>query len=437
MRIKGKQLADTLRDEDAPFSRVYASQLTGGLVFKAKNASAQAMTVGQAVYISGVSGEVPEVLLADADGAGTMPAAGLIATGGNAGAEVWIISLGELKGVNTSTFSEGDTLYVSTTAGALVASPPAGSSAKLQNIGRVVRADAAGVIFVGGAGRSAATPNLDEGHFFIGNASDQSSASVYTLPIADGNAGDVLTTDGAGAVTFSAPSTGGESFTTLSANITEANFTAQNYRTLATNSTDLTIYLKTTRYYVTQALALDGEIFTIENVGTGIISLRISDPYHYSSGTYYQTYLRHAGDYDTNGMGLTEPTIYQIKPFHRVQIHCAVTVNTSDIKRLTYNVIPIGGPLSPFTTQVISTTTTGLKTNYLYLCDTSGGAFTAVLQNSTLIGDGERIDIKNVGGNTLTVDGYSTQQIDGSSSITLAQYESVTLVSSGSKWFTL
>lgn len=222
MRIKGKQLADTLRDEDAPFSRVYASQLTGGLVFKAKNAGAQAMTVGQAVYISGVSGEVPEVLLADADGAGTMPAAGLIATGGNAGAEVWIISLGELKGVNTSTFSEGDTLYVSTTAGALVASPPAGSSSKLQNIGRVVRADTAGVIFVGGAGRSAATPNLDEGRFFIGNASDQSSTSAYKLPITDGNAGDVLTTDGAGAVTFSAPSGGTSTVLISSSNITHA-----------------------------------------------------------------------------------------------------------------------------------------------------------------------------------------------------------------------
>jgi len=209
MRIQGKQLADTLRSEDAPFSRIYASQLTGGLVFKAKNASALAMTVGQAVYISGVSGEVPEVLLADADGAGTMPAAGLIATGGNAGAEVWIISLGELKNVNTSTFNEGDTLYIDTTAGALVNTPPAGSSAKLQNIGRVVRADTAGVIFVGGAGRSAATPNLDQGRIFIGNASNQSSASVYTLPITDGAAGDVLTTDGAGAVTFSAPSGGG------------------------------------------------------------------------------------------------------------------------------------------------------------------------------------------------------------------------------------
>jgi hypothetical protein len=218
MRIKGKQLADTLRDEGAPFSRVYATQLTGGLVFKAKNASAQAMSVGQAVYISGVSGDVPEVLLADADGAGTMPAAGLIATGGNAGAEVWIISLGELKNVDTSTFSEGDTLYVGTTAGALVASPPAGSSAKLQNIGRVVRADAAGVIFVGGAGRSAATPNLDQGTFFIGNASNQSSASAYTLPITDGNAGDVLTTDGAGAVTFSAPSGGATTPTLISAN---------------------------------------------------------------------------------------------------------------------------------------------------------------------------------------------------------------------------
>ena len=61
MRIKGKQLADTLRSEDAPFSRVHTSQLTGGLVFKAKNASAQAMTVGQAVYIEG-SGEDARVV---------------------------------------------------------------------------------------------------------------------------------------------------------------------------------------------------------------------------------------------------------------------------------------------------------------------------------------------------------------------------------------
>jgi archaellum component FlaG (FlaF/FlaG flagellin family) len=287
MRIKGKQLADTLRDEGAPFNRVYASQLTGGLVFKAKNASAQAMTVGQAVYIAGVSGDVPEVLLADADGVGTTPAAGLIATGGNASAEVWVITLGELKNVNTSTFSEGDTLYVGATAGALVASPPTGSSAKLQNIGRVVRADSAGVIFVGGAGRSAATPNLDQGKFFIGNASNQSSASVYTLPIADGNAGDVLTTDGAGAVTFSAPS-GGATAPTVIDNSAVVGLTANtNYVVDPATSGTLTAR-------VPNSGSTDGDTIEITNLSSQAVIIELYDTsgqakLYYADGTQAPT----------------------------------------------------------------------------------------------------------------------------------------------------
>ena len=437
MRIQGKQLADTLRSESAPFDRIYSSQLTGGLVFKAKNASAQAMTIGQAVYISGVSGEVPEVLLADADGVGTTPAAGLIATGGNASAEVWVIALGELKTVNTGSFSEGDTLYVGATAGALVNTPPTGESAKLQNIGRVVRSDSeSGVIFVGGAGRTAATPNLDQGKIFIGNASDQSSSSVYTLPITDGNAGDVLTTDGAGAVTFSAPSSGGESFTALSADIAASSFTVANYRVEPETSSSLVINLPTTRYNLASALALDDSVFKIENYGTGDLSLRIADGHHYTGGVYYQTYVRWAGDYDTVGIGTDEPTNLIIKPFHRVQVFCWVSQNTSSIKRLVYNIIPIGGPLFPFKLTELTTSTSNLTPNNLYVLN-SGTSATATLINANDAGTGERIDFKNRGTATWTIDAYSTQQIDGSANYSLAANESVTIVNDGNEWFTL
>ena len=101
----------------------------------------------------------------------------------------------------------GDTLYVSTTAGALTNTKPTGEISQLQNIGRVVRSDAsAGVITVGGAGRSAATPNLNDGYFFLGNASNQSvstqlsSINVSTFVndanyVASGDNVSVLTND--------------------------------------------------------------------------------------------------------------------------------------------------------------------------------------------------------------------------------------------------
>jgi hypothetical protein len=73
----------------------------------------------------------------------------------------------------------------------------------IQNIGKIVKVDASnGEIMVGGAGRTNATPNLTQGKFFIGNASNQSSTSVYTLPISDGTNGQVLTTNGSGSITF-------------------------------------------------------------------------------------------------------------------------------------------------------------------------------------------------------------------------------------------
>ena len=83
--------------------------------------------------------------------------------------------------MNTGSFSAGDTLYVSTTAGALTATKPTGESSLLQNIGRVVRSDAsAGVIIVGGAGRTAATPNLDQDKVFLGNASNQATPTALS-----------------------------------------------------------------------------------------------------------------------------------------------------------------------------------------------------------------------------------------------------------------
>jgi len=169
----------TIGSESERFISAY-TDLNGAIRFKAKNDSGGVINKGQVVYIKGISGTVPTVGLARANSAATMPAFGLALASANDQAEMQIITFGNLTDVNTTTYSLSlnDTVFVSAaTAGALTNSAPAGEANLIQNIGRVIRADAsAGIIKVGGAGRSNATPNLDDGKIFKGNASNQAES---------------------------------------------------------------------------------------------------------------------------------------------------------------------------------------------------------------------------------------------------------------------
>jgi hypothetical protein len=162
----------------------YYGDMNGAIRFKAKNDNGSAITKGQAVYINGVNGTVPTVALAQANSAATMPAFGVALTNANDQAEVQVISFGNLTSYNTTTYSLslGDTVYVSAaSAGALTNTAPTGESNLIQNIGKVVRAHSSdGVIKVGGAGRSAATPNLDQDKIFLGNASNQAVSTALS-----------------------------------------------------------------------------------------------------------------------------------------------------------------------------------------------------------------------------------------------------------------
>ena len=176
--------------DDVTFATVTAADfigdLNGAVRFAAK--ADVALTKGQVVYISGVSGEVATVGLADADNAATMPAFGLVFADANANASVDIVTFGSLLGLDTSGFSVGDIIYVSTTAGALTATPPTGESSQIQNIGKVQRSHAAaGIIKVGGAGRSNATPNLNSGKVFLGNGSNQSVSTTLDTSVVPEN----------------------------------------------------------------------------------------------------------------------------------------------------------------------------------------------------------------------------------------------------------
>jgi hypothetical protein len=90
-----------------------------------RNATGTTMAKGTPYYLTGANtGGVPHIAPADADGPGTFPADGILAADLATATNGTGYKSGEITGLNTSTFSVGDLLYVGNTAGALVATAP-------------------------------------------------------------------------------------------------------------------------------------------------------------------------------------------------------------------------------------------------------------------------------------------------------------------------
>jgi len=161
------------------YESAYIKYLNGAVAFDAVNKEGATISKGQVVYLSGADGGNPAVALAACDVAAKMPAFGIVADGSitnnNTGR---IVTFGDLTNITqvTASFSDGDLLYVQTgsngTSGSLTNVAPTGSGNALQNIGKVIDASA-GRIKVISIGRTNATPNLDKGHIFVGNETDQ------------------------------------------------------------------------------------------------------------------------------------------------------------------------------------------------------------------------------------------------------------------------
>ena len=174
--------ANTNIDGDAT-ATTFIGDLRGATVFQAR--ATEDITKGEAVYISGLSGNTPEVALARANSASTMPAFGIAESDIANTATGNIVTFGSCPGHDVSDFGEtsitfalGDTVYVSSAeAGKLTNVAPTGESNLIQNIGKIERASPTTnmTIKVGGAGRTNATPALDNGNIFIGNGSNQAS----------------------------------------------------------------------------------------------------------------------------------------------------------------------------------------------------------------------------------------------------------------------
>jgi len=142
-----------------------------------KNVSGANIAAGYPVHATGYSGsgEV-ECVLADAGNAQLMPAHFIAQDSMINGATGRGILSGRIQNVDTSSFTVGDTIYVAVGGGyANVA--PSGEANLIQNLGIVTRIDATvGGGEVMGAGRTAATPNLDDGAIFVGSSANKAIA---------------------------------------------------------------------------------------------------------------------------------------------------------------------------------------------------------------------------------------------------------------------
>ncbi len=158
---------------------------------QARNASGISLSIGDVVFISGynVGQDLPEITKANADSASTMPAIGIVngSVANNADGEVCIS--GRMSGIDTSSFTAGDAIYVSTTAGVLTNVKPTGANL-IQNMGVVLRSHASmGVIEIVSLNRTNDLPNIADGDMWIGNGSAVPTAVTMSGDIAITNAG--------------------------------------------------------------------------------------------------------------------------------------------------------------------------------------------------------------------------------------------------------
>ena len=148
-----------------------------------KNVSGGSLAKGTPIHQTGTAGQHSEVIAARADTAGAMPSVGVLAETLADEAEGYAVITGRLSNIDTSSYSEGDVLFVGATGG-LTSTKPTGESNVTQNIGIVNKVHASsGSITIYGSGRGAATPNLNDGNIFIGNSSNQSTTATLNTSI--------------------------------------------------------------------------------------------------------------------------------------------------------------------------------------------------------------------------------------------------------------
>jgi hypothetical protein len=142
----GASYTPVLMSGDASMDSAGVVTLLGGeaesLVQDAKVAEAGGIVKGQLVYISGATGGFPTVLIADNSSSNfeKSDTIGIAFTGGSLNQTIRITLEGDVTGLDTSTFTEGDDLYLGTS-GAIVNVHPSGIDAVVR-VGHAIKINA-------------------------------------------------------------------------------------------------------------------------------------------------------------------------------------------------------------------------------------------------------------------------------------------------------
>ena len=105
-----------------------------------RNSTGVTLTKGQVVYLSGATGNRPNALLADADTEATSSKTiGIVVADITNNSDGYVAVNGTLHDLDTSAFTAGDTLWLSSTAGAMQANTPPAEPAHAVFIGFVAR----------------------------------------------------------------------------------------------------------------------------------------------------------------------------------------------------------------------------------------------------------------------------------------------------------
>jgi hypothetical protein len=239
----------------------FNGDLTGAILFKGQ--AGEALTKGDPVYISGISGNKTVVSKADANNANKMPCFGIVDATVLANADCSVVTFGTLQGLDTSSFSEGDELFVSNT-GTLTTTAPTGESSQIQKIGKVTRSHAStGSIKVMGAGRTNAVPNLNDGQFFLGNGSNQAVSADFTASVlGEISAGAGIGISGSGVISNSSPD---QTVALTGAGATSISGTYPNFTITSTDTTySLPLSSSSTRGGVKIGYSENGKNYPVE-----------------------------------------------------------------------------------------------------------------------------------------------------------------------------
>lgn len=139
----------------------FMGDFIGELQVNCKNTSGSIIPKGTPVYITGTVGatNVLEVAPADAGNSTKMPAIGLTSEQLSVNGTGHVTYLGNMQGLNTNSYTVGQTVYVAV-GGGLTNVKPTGATDLIQNIGRVGRVNTNnGEIIVSGSGRTNDVPN--------------------------------------------------------------------------------------------------------------------------------------------------------------------------------------------------------------------------------------------------------------------------------------